>query len=133
VAVTNVEQEILARGLNAPRVTLRDIENAIVSEHYFTAGEAARDGPDAVNEGTRVSLDFPSSLDRLTICVLVLQNGYTVTGESACVSAENFDPEFGRKVARQHAVSKIWPLLGFKLASDLAKPSPISFETNPNY
>src|SRR5438270_1281596 len=29
--------------------------------------------------------------------LLVLRNGFTVTGESACASPENFDAEIGRK------------------------------------
>ena len=49
--------------------------------------------------------------------VLVLRNGFTVTGESACVSAENFDAELGRKSARQNAIDKCWPLFGFWLAA----------------
>lgn len=59
-------------------------------------------------------------LHLLTFCVLVLKNGFTVTGESACVSPENFDYEIGRKVARQNAVAKIWPLMGYALAERLA-------------
>ena len=58
-------------------------------------------------------------LDMLTFCVLVLRNGFTVTGESACASPENFDAEIGRKIARQNAVAKVWPLLGFRLRDDL--------------
>ena len=44
------------------------------------------------------------NLGLLTFCVLVLRNGFTVTGESACASPENFDAEIGRKVARANAV-----------------------------
>jgi len=51
--------------------------------------------------------------------VLVLKNGFTVTGESACASPENFDAEIGRKVARANAVQKIWPLMGYELKSKL--------------
>ena len=32
-----IEQDIQARGLTAPRVTLADIKDNIASEHYFTA------------------------------------------------------------------------------------------------
>jgi len=56
----------------------------------------------------------------LTFCVLVLRNGFTVTGESACASPENFDEEVGRKVARQNAVQKVWPLMGYALRDRLA-------------
>jgi hypothetical protein len=56
----------------------------------------------------------------LTFCVLVLRNGFTVTGESACASPENFDAEKGRKIARKAAVDKCWPLMGYELRSTLA-------------
>ena len=59
------------------------------------------------------------ALGLLTFCVLVLNNGFTVTGESACASPENFDAELGRKIARQNAVNKIWPLMGYELKSAL--------------
>lgn len=62
--------------------------------------------------------DF-DSLQLLTYCTLVLQNGFTVTGESACASPENFDAEIGRKIARQNAVNKIWPLMGYALKQQL--------------
>ena len=61
------------------------------------------------------------ALGLLTFCVLVLKNGFTVTGESACASPENFNAEVGRKIARQNAVSKVWPLMGYELRSKLAE------------
>ncbi|MBS0402858.1 MAG: hypothetical protein JSS18_10305 [Proteobacteria bacterium] len=59
-------------------------------------------------------------LGLLTFCVLVLRNGFTVTGESACASPENFDAEIGRRIARENAINKVWPLLGFRLRDKLA-------------
>ena len=59
-------------------------------------------------------------LGLLTFCVLVLRNGFTVTGESACASPENFDAEIGRKVARQNAVARVWPLRGYELRSRIS-------------
>ena len=112
-----IEQEIEAKGLTAPRVTPEDIEANIASEHYFTA----EDGVGRVNKGqTSNSGKNPESLRLLTFCVLVLRNGFTVTGESACVSPENFDAELGRKIARQNAISKVWPLMGYALKERLA-------------
>ncbi|TJV03759.1 MAG: hypothetical protein E5Y35_26270, partial [Mesorhizobium sp.] len=60
------------------------------------------------------------ALKCLTLCVLVLRNGYTVTGESACASPENFDAELGYKIARENARKKIWALEGYRLRSELA-------------
>ncbi len=62
-----------------------------------------------------------SPLKLLTYCVLVLKNGFTVTGESACASPENFDAEIGRKIARQNAVNKIWMLEGYLLKQKLSE------------
>ena len=96
-----------------------DIEANIASEHYFTAADGCVGR--AARETTADAWDViaPDGLDVLTFCVLVLRNGFTVTGESACASPENFDAEIGRKIARQNAVEKIWPLLGFALKERL--------------
>lgn len=115
-----IEAQIQAKGKTAARVTPADIESNIASEHYFTAGSALK----AIDlDECRVWVDEnPSgqSLDLLTFCVLVLKNGFTVTGESACASPENFDAEIGRNIARQNAVQKIWPLMGYELRTKLA-------------
>jgi hypothetical protein len=108
-----IEQEIQAKGLTAPRVTPADIEANIVSEHYFTAAEGFY-GRHGFNP-----YKLPAELERLTFCVLVLRNGFTVTGESACASPENFDAEVGRKVARANAINKVWPLMGYALKQQL--------------
>ena len=110
-----IQLEIEAKGLHAPRVTPADIEAEIASEHYFTAadGQVGAVARSTIEDAWDVAADAP--LELLTFCVLVLKNGFTVTGESACASPENFDAEIGRKIARQNAVNKIWPLLGFSL------------------
>jgi len=48
-----------------------------------------------------------------------LQNGFTVTGESACASPENFDAEIGRKIARENARNKLCMLVGYLLKNRL--------------
>lgn len=115
-----IEQEIQAKGKTAARVTPKDIEANIAREHYFTAadgvrGELLTSSPEL---GVEIEKDDPRSL--LTFCVLVLRNGFTVTGESACASPENFDAEIGRKVARANAVQKIRPLMGYELKARLS-------------
>ena len=107
-----IEQEIQAKGLTAPRITPQDIEANIVSEHYFTAADGIRGAND-------LECESGDPLTLLTFCVIELRNGFTVTGESACASPENFDADIGRKIARQNAVAKIWPLLGFSLKQKL--------------
>lgn len=110
-----IERLIQAKGLNAPRVTPTDIESNIASEVYFTAADGC------VGSGMSAERHLcPVSLNLLTFCVIVLNNGFTVTGESACASPENFDADIGRKIARQNAVQKIWPLMGYALRERLA-------------
>ncbi len=108
------EQEIAAVANKAPRITPAAIEANIASEHYFTAA-------DGVHGSTVLHDKPPGSLRLLTFCVLVLRNGFTVTGESACASPENFNADIGRRVARESAVNKVWPLMGYELRSNLAR------------
>lgn len=114
----SIEQEIQAKGLTAPRVTPADIEANILSEHYFTAGDGYAGAAALTIEEDGV-IQPPEKLDLLTFCVLILQNGFTVTGESACASPENFDAEVGRKIARANAINKVWPLMGYALKQQL--------------
>jgi len=95
-----IEAEIQAKGLTAPRVTPAMLDQEIVADDYHV---------------------FPGSC--LTVCCLTLRNGFTVTGESACASPENFDAEIGRTIAFRNARDKIWPLLGFRLRDRLEWPS----------
>lgn len=113
-----IEEEIQRRGKTAPRVTPADLKSNIASEHYFTAMDGIlglHGGDPGIVAGTPPN----SPLDLLTFCVLVLKNGFTVTGESACASPENFDAEIGCKIARQNAEQKIWPLMGYALKQKL--------------
>lgn len=124
VSCDAIEQEIQAKGLTAPRITPDDIEASIASEHYFTAhqGDAKAVEVAAFSGGSldaAASRATPDALRLLTFCVLVLRNGFTVTGESACASPENFDEEIGRRIARQNALQKVWPLAGHLLRERL--------------
>lgn len=116
------ETEIAAVS-TAARVTPADIEAEIYSEHYFTAEEGvwgAYKRNDDVHHGNTIQKIAAETLPLLTFCVLVLRNGFTVTGESACASSANFSAEIGRRIARESAVQKVWPLLGFRMRDKLA-------------
>lgn len=63
----------------------------------------------------------------LTVCTIVLANGFVVTGESACASPENYDQDIGEELARAAAVNKIWTLEAYLLKTTLH-----DFETNGN-
>ena len=107
-----IEQDIQAKELTAPRITPADIEENICGEYYFTAAQAMEHAGEYHEKS--------SPLHLLTFCVLELRNGFTVTGESACASQENFNAKIGRKIARENAVNKVWPLMGYELKSRLA-------------
>jgi hypothetical protein len=109
-----IEQEIQAKGLTAPRVTPADIEANITDEVFFTAAQGFNASADQ-----DCSMGTYDSLKLLTFCVLVLKNGFTVTGEAFCTIPENFDAELGRKIARTNAIQKIWPLMGYALKQQL--------------
>ena len=106
--MTTIEEEIQSKGLTAPRITPTDVENAIAGEYVGRASD--------IFSGTPV---LPS-MECLTICVLVLKNGFTVVGKSACASPANFDAALGARIARDDAKAQIWPLMGYALRDKLA-------------
>ena len=112
----DIEQHIRAVGADQhPRITVADIEAEIASEHYFTAAQGVSGANHVIhNENERGPLSL------LTFCVLVLRNGFTVTGESACASPANFNAKIGQRAARDAAINKAWQLLGFRLRDKLA-------------
>ena len=91
-----IEKEIQAKGLNAPRLTPALIDAAIDSVEYHV---------------------FPKTC--LTVCCMTLKNGFTISGEAACVSPENFNEETGQKAAFISARNKIWALEGYLLKQRL--------------
>lgn len=103
---------------HGPSVTMEGIEVAIKQENFFTAADGAF-GAAMRFDGTSLPPADDTSLALLTFCVLSLDNGFTVVGQSACVSRSNFDPEKGKVYAREDAIRKVWPLLGFRLADEL--------------
>ncbi|WP_273803108.1 Gp49 family protein [Providencia rettgeri] len=117
----DIEKEIQAKGKTAARITPDQIEGVIASEHFFTAAQGYEKSCADNFSDDPYPLATPNSLHLLTFCVLVLKNGFTVTGESACASPENFDEEIGYKIARQNAVNKIWMLEGYLLKQKLAE------------
>lgn len=110
------EQAIAAISV-APRVTKADLDANIASEYYFTAAEGVI-GAGAKDE---VGTVYEPSLKLLTFCVLVLQNGYTVVGKSACASPANFNKQIGQAIARENAVEEVWGLMGYELRTRLSQ------------
>ena len=95
-----LEKEIQDKNLNAPRLTPGLIDSVIVSSDYHIFKDTC-----------------------LTVCCLTLENGFTVTGESACASPENFDKEIGETIAYDNARNKIWALEGYLLKEQLHNES----------
>ena len=104
----------------APRVSFADIEAAIAIRYDFT-GEHARQGvtPSHANAGFRCD-KLQESLKLLSICILVMGNGFTVIGKSAPASAANFNADLGRTLAYEDAIRQLWPLMGYALRDRLA-------------
>lgn len=116
-----VTEEELAQNAKAPRVTPSQIESLIKAEHYFTGYEAVlgerfvrNTGESDANEG-----HVPKTLALMTFCILTMENGWNSVGISSSASFENFDPEYGKRLARADAINKMWPLLGYELRSKL--------------
>jgi hypothetical protein len=93
-----IEALIQRKGLTAPRITQSDINNSIKDVQYYR---------------------FPETTT--TVCLVTLHNGFTVTGESACASPENFDQEIGNGAALAQAQNKLWSYLGYGLVDALYK------------
>ena len=90
-----IEEEIQSKNLNAPRVTPEIIESKIKK------------------------CEFHKLTEVLTVCVLTLENGFIVTGESSCASPENYNKELVEKISRMNAVGKIWMLESYLLKQKL--------------
>lgn len=96
------EKEIQEKGLNAPRVSPKDLDAAIASVSYHQV------------RGAKI----------MTVCEIQMKNGFTVTGiNHGPVSPENFNQELANKLAYESARNQMWPLLGFLLAQRLFEAS----------
>ena len=93
-----IEQQIRDKGLTAPRLTPEHISGMCMNDQYYR---------------------FPNT--NTTVCCITLFNGFTVTGESSCVSDENFDEDVGKNIAFENARDKIWLLEGYLLNYNLRK------------
>lgn len=87
-----IEAAIQEKGLSAPRLTPAGIDSVIVGETYT---------------------ELPSG--KVMVCELTLANGFTVRGDAAVVSRENFNAEIGKRISRENARNKVWELEGYLL------------------
>jgi hypothetical protein len=87
-----------AANATAPRVTLESMEAKIAEKLFLRPGDGV-----------------------LTLCVLTMQNGFYVVGDSAPASSENFNAELGCKFAYENAIRQLWKLEGYALREQLSK------------
>jgi len=93
----------------ASRVSLDSIKDKIKMEYWFTADKAIHPDTPLVDE-----------LKILSICILVMKNGFVVIGKSAPASPANFNADLGKKFAYEDAIRQLWPLEGYALREKLA-------------
>lgn len=95
-----LEKELQEKGKIAPRITSEQVDSKIVGEAFYT---------------------FPDTT--FTVCLLTLENGFSVHGVSAAASPENYDKEIGDRIARDNARDEIWKLEAYLLREKLSKES----------
>lgn len=104
------DDALSAQSATHPRVSLADLEAAVICESYINAGAAADE----------LGQPVTGPMYLLTLCVLTIANGFTVVGRSAPASPENFDKAKGRTFAKEDAMRQLWPLMGYALREKLA-------------
>ena len=89
-------------------VSKESIEAKIKSVYYLNAGSALA-MMDKIDEADKANLSL------VTICIIILENGFKVEGVSACVDPANYNEEKGRECAYENAFEKIWEVEGYLL------------------
>ena len=98
----DIESEIQAKGLTAPRVTRDDmianIAHTEIVKHVSVTGQVLR------------------------WAIITTKNGFAVTGKPSCaVSSENDDEAIGKQIALTNAEDELWPLMGYALKEKLSQ------------
>jgi hypothetical protein len=108
------EDQAAAAVAVAPRVSLDSMKAKIAGYSFFTIGDALR------------GMDQPvmPAFDIITVCAMVLENGYTLIGKSAPASPENFNAELGKNIAFDDCIRQMWPLEGYALREKLSAATP---------
>lgn len=98
----DIESEIQAKGLTAPRVTRDDmianIAHTEIVKHVSVTGQVLR------------------------WAIITTKNGFAVTGKPSCaVSSENDDEAIGKQIALTNAEDELYPLMGYALKEKLSQ------------
>ena len=95
-----IEKDVQANGLTAPRVSLADLHDKIkdveICKFVSKTGQVLR------------------------WAVLTMENGFAVVGKHSCsVSSENDNAEIGESIAITNSQNKVWELEGYALKQKL--------------
>lgn len=63
--------------------------------------------------------DFQKISEKITHCIITLENGFQVTGEVSCVDPKNYNQEIGEKISYENAFNKIWVIEGYLLQEQI--------------
>lgn len=90
-------------------VTASSIKNKIRGIYFINTGAAVKAG-----NGGYTDQDL-EELNLVTICIIILENGFKVEGTSACVDPKIYNEAIGQQEAYKAAFDKIWEKEGYLL------------------
>lgn len=61
------------------------------------------------------TIEVQTILNKCTIVVVQLKNGFILTESSACVDPDNYDEKIGAKICMEHIENRLWELEGYAL------------------
>ena len=98
-------------------VSKSSIEAKIRGVYFINAGEAIK-----TSNGGYTDRDL-AELNLVTICIIIMQNGFKVEGTSACVDPKIYNEAIGQEEAYKNAFEKIWEKEGYLLKQKLFEES----------
>jgi hypothetical protein len=72
---------------------------------------------DTILENSKVEIQ--TVLDKCTLVVCQLPNGFIIVESSACVDPANYDLDLGVEICMKRITNKVWELEGYKLQSSV--------------
>lgn len=90
-------------------VSKASIEAKIRGVYFINAGAAIKASGDGYTDHDLEELKL------VTICIIILENGFKVEGTSACVDPKIYNDAIGRQEAYKNAFEKIWEKEGYLL------------------
>lgn len=100
-----------AKAQGGTRVSLQDIKDQIALVQYCTA--------DWLVTERGITLAQVEQLKVMTICLVVMKNGWIVIGKTASADPKSYNAELGEKLAYEDCIRQLWPMLGYNLRTRL--------------